>query len=136
MLCLVSIASAVPSEGGATTCAYTTAVKRIGCVPSAYDCDNGFVTRSGSTLFFHEQYAPKDIEPAEADTAAERVRPGVWRILDWPSRELIGRARATNAAKNRWQISNSRGRLVATARGFQGPQIAIVLLSRGADYFC
>lgn len=136
-LSLASSASGVPSEGGATTCAYTTAGKRIGCVPGAYNCNNGFVTRSGSTLFFHEQYAPKDVESAEADTAAERVRPGLWSIVDLlPRREFIGRASATNAAKTRWRITNAHGRPVATARGLQGPQIAMVLLSRGADYFC
>jgi hypothetical protein len=83
-----------------------------------------------------EDHAEKDLDFGSPDTAAERVRSGVWRIIRWPSREIRGLAHATNDLKTRWRVTNARGALVATARGPHGPQAAMLILSRGADYFC
>lgn len=118
---------------GAATCAFNKLGKPIGCVPS---CENLFITRRGSRLFLHEQPFPKDVELPEPDTAGERLRLGVWRIVTWPNRRFLGRAAAANAAKTRWRITNSRGSLAATVRGPNGPHLALVLLSRGRDYLC
>jgi hypothetical protein len=118
------------------TCVYTKSGRPLGCLPSAYYCGNLYGFRQGSRLFLREEDAPKELNQPRADTAGERVRPGLWRIVTWPGRRLLGRAVETNRSKAYWRITNARAALVGTARGPEGPQIAMVLLSRGANYFC
>ena len=119
----------------ARTCVYTRTGTRLGCFPETYECGLGFST-AGHRHFLTEDLAEKDLDFGEPDTAAERVRPGVWRIVTWPKRQLLGRAVTTNAEKTHWRITNGRGALVATARGPDGPRGAMVILSRRGGYFC
>jgi hypothetical protein len=63
------------------------------------------------------------------------LRPGAWRIVDWPSRRFRGRAVSTNSAKTAWRITNKDGRHVFTVEGSDGPLLGMVLL-HWADPFC
>ena len=110
------------------TCAFTRSGRRLGCVSDAFN-ENRMFSRQGSWVFLHNAYAPKEIELPPPYAAAERLRAGVWRVVEWPSRRLLGRTVATNAEKTRWRMTNRSGRLIATGRGPGGPRIGMLVLT-------
>jgi hypothetical protein len=125
--------SALDSE--AVTCAYRPGGRLLGCLSDVYGEDLSVDVR-GRTILLHGSYGPKELDRPPADTAGERVRPGVWRIVNLAgTKRVIGQAVATNTAKSRWRITNARGKLIAMARGPDGPKLAMVILSRGTDFF-
>ena len=117
------------------TCAYTGKGRLLGCLDDAFDCQNLFDSRRGGRWFMTEWYAPKD-PPPPPEAAAERIGPGTWRVLAWPSRRILGVAVATNAARTRWRITDRGGDFAARARGPGGPQMGMVILHWGKDAFC
>ena len=116
----------VGTLGSAQTCAFSKTGRKLGCLALGSDC-NIAVWGNDRWLFAQEGFT------GTADANAQRRRTGVWRIRDWPSRDVIGRAVATNAKQTRWKITNARGALVATARGPEGSAVAMVILGWGAD---
>ena len=116
-------------------CAYSTSGRFLGCLQSAYDCQNLFDSRRGRWLFIHEDIAPKELNTPPPRVAAEQEGTGTWRVVAWPSRRLLGRTIATNSRRTRWKITDKRG-IVARAEGSDGPLVAMVLLRWGSDVFC
>ena len=110
------------------TCAFSPAGRKVGCLGDTtyYDC-NLDIGGNSRWLFAQEGFT------GYADANAQRLQPGVWRIREWPSRKVIGRAIATNSTQTRWKIRDRRGSLVATVQGKQGPQLAMVLLYWGTE---
>jgi hypothetical protein len=132
---------AVPTSGGGAhggaACAYDPTGRKLGCLgDTTYSWCAITIYGNKRWLFAHEGNPPPDVN-------AQRLQPGVWRIREWPSREVIGQAVATDSKQTRWKLTNSRGRLVATTRGGpdggrwpwnSGPAIALVLIGGwGAD---
>lgn len=111
------------------TCAHKPSGRLLGCLSDVYS-ENLSVATRGRWIFLHDSYGPKELDVPPADTAGERLRPGEWRIMRWPSRRFVGRAVASNSAKTRWRVINSSGKLVATARGSEGHKLALVILGR------
>ena len=64
------------------------------------------------------------------------MRPGVWSIVRWFNRRPVGQVVATNGAKTRWRITNTRGKFLATARGPEGANIGMVILYYDTGVFC
>jgi hypothetical protein len=110
------------------TCAFARSGRRLGCVSDASN-ENILFSRQGRWVFLHNAYAPKEIELPAPEAAAERLRPGVWRVVEWPSRRVLGLAVAINAEKTRWRITNRSRRLIATGRGPDGPRIGMLVLT-------
>jgi hypothetical protein len=127
--------SLLSASGGLWGCAYSTHGKLLGCLPSAFSCRNLFDLRRGRWVFITEEYAPKELNTPPT-VAAKHVRPGLWRIVAWPSRRFRGRAISTNAEKTRWRITNRQGDYVYAAEGADGALVAMLMLTWGRDAFC
>ena len=112
----------------------STRAKMLGCLPSAFSCRNLFSSRRGRWLYITEEYAPKELNTPPT-VAAKHLRPGVWRIVDWPSRRFLGRAVSTNATQTTWRITNEDGTFVFTAEGSDGALVGMLMLN-WAHPFC
>ena len=118
------------------TCAFTGKGRLIGCLDDASDCALIDYWRKGAGWFATQEIGPKEIELPPPVVAAELIRPGVWRVVNWRSKRVIGAVAATNKAKTRWRITDKRRAFIAMARGPGGPPMAAVLLYFGTDDFC
>ena len=131
-----SFASTPASAAESDTCAFAGNGRRVGCLGDAADCQLLHYFRKGARWFLWEETGPKDLEVPPPHAAAERMQPGSWRIVAWPSRKVEGSAVALDHARTRWKVTDRRGRFVASVRGSRGPQLAMVLLHWGSDVFC
>jgi alpha-tubulin suppressor-like RCC1 family protein len=114
------------AEGG--TCALGKGGRDLGCLEFGGDCN---IDVSG-TLDSGWQFAEEGFIGG-ADANAQRITTGRWRIRSWPDRDLAGYATATDSNATRWKITDAKGQFVATARGVNGPGIAMVLLIWGPN---
>ena len=138
LLCVACIGtSGVGTAAPSSTCAVTPKGRDIGCLESLWDCDAFIWWREGSRWYLTRDVAEKDLElRPPATVMAVRLGRGRWRILDLPSKRVLGAAVATNPAASRWRITNRAGALVARAGGPEGPPMAMILLTYGARVFC
>jgi hypothetical protein len=120
----------------AATCAFDRSGRKIGCLEDASDCSILYHWRRGSWAYMQQVYGEKDIEPRKQDVAGKLVKPGQWQIIRWSDRRQLGWIVATNHDRTRWRITDFRGRFVASARGRDAPEIAMVMLYYGRDVFC
>jgi hypothetical protein len=112
----------------AGTCALGEGGRDLGCLELGGDCNIDVWGKLNSGWQFAEEGF---MGPADAN--AQRITAGRWRIRSWPDRDLLGYATATNASATRRKITDAKGQFVATARGVNGPGIAMVLLGWGPN---
>ena len=120
----------------ADTCAFSKTGRKIGCVQDASNCSLVDTWTRGQWQFAGQELDPRAIAGPPPEVAAKRVRRGVWNIVSWPKRRALGRVAASNAKQTRWRITNTRGDVVATARGPDGAKIGMVILHWDSDVFC